>query len=277
MTALHGVIREEIEESKCRPMTELGGVVALVYGVAGYVASMGALLYLIAFVGNWIVPKSIDSGPAGSVAGTLAWNTALLFVFVLQHTVMARPQFKRVWTRVIPAAAERSTFVLAASGSLALLFWQWRPLPQVIWDIPFPLGRALVAGVCLFGWGIAIWSTFLVSHFDLFGLRQTWLRFCGRSYAPVGFRLVGLYKVVRHPLMVGFLIASWAAPTMTVGRLAFALLITAYIVFGTTVEERDLIAEHGASYQAYRRRVRAFLPLPRRAASRIECASDGVA
>ena len=249
--------------SRHRTLTA-GGMLTLVYGMIAYASFLVTIVYAIGFVGNWAVPKSIDSGAAGPILPSLIINALLLSLFVVQHTVMARPAFKRWWTTIIPKAIERSTYVLAASASLLLLFWLWRPLPQVVWSVQSsPLYWALAA-VSLTGWAIVFLSSFMVSHFDLFGLRQTWLRFRERAYAPVGFRLIGLYKLIRHPLMAGFLIAFWATPVMTAGHLFFAVMVTGYIFFGTHMEERDLVAEHGESYLEYRRRVPGFIPVPRR-------------
>jgi len=242
----------------------LAGIATMTYGLLAYASFFVTILYSIGFVADRFVPKSIDSGTPQGLMPSLLINTGLLLVFVLQHTIMARPRFKQAWTRVIPAAIERSTFVIAASASLGLVFWQWRPLPEVVWHVSHTgLATALTA-LSLLGWAIVFASSFMVSHFDLFGLRQTWFRFRERSYVPVGFRLVGLYKLVRHPLMVGFLIAFWATPSMTVGHLFFAVMVTGYIFAGTWIEERDLIAAHPDEYHAYRRQVRGLLPIPRR-------------
>jgi len=241
----------------------LARAATLLYGGVAYGGFLATILYAIGFVGGFVVPKSIDSGEAGPVGLALAVNTALLSLFVLQHTVMARPAFKRRWTRVIPASIERSTFVLCTCGVFALLFTQWRPLPGVVWSVTQPAAAWTLVAVSLAGWGIVLASSFMVSHFDLFGLRQVWFRFVARPYQPVGFRAAGLYRWVRHPLMLGFLIAFWATPTMTVGHLFFASMVTAYIRFGTWMEERDLIAEHGERYLAYRRSVPFLVPLPR--------------
>jgi methanethiol S-methyltransferase len=243
----------------------LGGFATFAYGLIAYGTFFFAFLYAIGFVGNWIVPKSIDSGAAGALIPALLINTLLLSLFVIQHTIMARPAFKRWWTTIIPRAAERSTFVLLASSILLLLFWQWRPLPQVVWEVSHPAAYWGLSALSLAGWGIVLLSSFMVSHFDLFGLRQVWFRLRGWAYRPVGFRLVGLYKLVRHPLMVGFLIAFWATPVMTVGHLFFAIMTSGYILMGIWFEERDLVAEHGENYLEYRRRVRGLVPLPRRA------------
>jgi methanethiol S-methyltransferase len=248
-----------------RPAGAVARGLTLAYGVACYLAFLASFLYAMGFVGNWGVPKSVDTGTPGSVIPSLLINAALLALFVVQHTVMARPAFKRWWTRIIPKPIERSTYVLLASASLGLVFWQWQPLPQLVWQIGGVAGSAL-AVLSLFGWVLVLVASFAISHIDLFGVRQSWLAFKQRTYQPVGFRLTALYRIVRHPLMVGFLIAFWATPVMTLGHLFFALMTTGYILFGTWMEERDLIAEHGDAYRDYRRRVRGFIPLPKRGA-----------
>jgi protein-S-isoprenylcysteine O-methyltransferase Ste14 len=248
-----------------RPAGAVARGLTLAYGVACYLSFLAAFLYAMGFVGNWGVPKSVDTGTPGRVIPSLLINAALLASFVVQHTVMARPGFKRWWTRIIPKPMERSTFVLLASACLGLIFWQWRPLPQTIWQIGGLTGSAL-AVLCLFGWAVVLVASFAISHVDLFGLRQSWLAFRERTYQPVGFRLVGFYRIVRHPLMVGFLVAFWSTPLMSVGHLFFAAMTSGYILFGTWMEERDLIAEHGEAYRDYRRRVRGFVPLPKRGA-----------
>jgi len=240
----------------------LGGVLTLAYGLVAYGAFLGVILYAIGFVGNRLVPKSIDSGAAGPIGQSLLINGALLAAFALQHTIMARPAFKRWWTRIIPKSAERSSFVLVASALLGLLFWQWRPLPQTMWSVSGATAFALTT-VSAAGWAIFFVASFTISHLDLFGVRQTWSRFRNRPYTEVGFRLAGLYRLVRHPLMVGFLIAVWATPTMSAGHLFFAVMTTGYILFGVWMEERDLIAEHGERYLNYKRRVRGLIPLPK--------------
>ncbi|GJM18239.1 MAG: membrane protein [Phycisphaeraceae bacterium] len=249
-----------------KPRTEGGpgaaGFGVFFYGLLAYAAFFATICYAIGFVGNWLVPKSIDAGTPTNLLTSLAINAALLSVFVVQHTIMARPAFKRWWNTIVPEGAERATFVLLASLSLLLVFWQWRPLPEVLWSVEGPLAWALIA-VSLLGWGIVFGSSFMINHFDLFGVRQAWLRLLGVSYFPVGFRLVGLYKLVRHPLMLGFLLAFWATPTMTVGHLFFAVMTSGYIAFGVWMEERDLIAEHGEDYLSYKRQVRGVIPLPR--------------
>ncbi|MCL4211258.1 MAG: hypothetical protein KJZ68_11405 [Phycisphaerales bacterium] len=234
------------------------------FGLVAYLAFFVTICWGIAFVGNWIVPKTIDSGTPGPIIPSLLINGSILLLFVVQHTIMARPAFKRWWTRIVPAPMERSIFVLLASGILLLLFWQWRPLPTVVWEFTHPVAVYGLSALSVLGWGIVFLSSFLINHFDLFGLRQAWFALRARAYKPVGFRLTFLYRLVRHPLMVGFLIAFWSTPVMTVGHLFFAIMTTGYILFGTHVEERDLIAEHGQAYLDYRKRVRGLIPLPKR-------------
>ncbi len=234
----------------------------LLYGVLAYLAFLGAFLYLIGFVGDLWVPRSVDRGPEAPPARAVAGNVALLLAFAVQHTVMARPWFKQRWTRWIPPAAERSTFVLIASGLLMLLYWQWRPLPGVVWEVEHPAVRAVLLALFASGWGIVLLSSFLIDHFDLFGLRQVWLNWIGRAYTAPDFKERSLYRVIRHPLMLGFLIAFWSAPVMTTGRLVLAGVFTGYILVAIRIEERDLLAMHGASYSEYRRRTTRLVPWP---------------
>lgn len=241
-----------------------GRVLIMAYGALAYTLFLAAFLYAMGFVGNWFVPKGVDSGTPGALVPSLLINGLLLSLFVIQHTIMARPAFKLAWTGIIPRAAERSTFVLLASSILLFIFWQWRPLPEIVWEVKRPVAAGALTALSLMGWGIVLAASFMVSHFDLFGLRQSWLEFRGKLYRPIGFRLVGLYKLVRHPLMLGFLIAFWATPVMTVGHLFFAIMTTGYIIMGIWFEERDLVAEHGESYREYRRTTRAVVPLPKR-------------
>lgn len=234
------------------------------FGVIAYLMFFVTFLYAMGFTTRLLVPKDINTGAAGDVVMSMIIDGAMLMLFVLQHTIMARPGFKRAWTTIVPTSMERSIFVVLASACLALTFWQWKPMPQVIWDLravpAFNIGLTCVA---LLGYGVVLLSSFMVSHFDLFGLRQVWLKLQDREYQPVAFRLVGLYKLVRHPLMVGFLIAFWSTPFMTLGHLFFAIMTTVYIFFGTWIEERDLIAHFGDSYLKYRQSVRGFIPIPR--------------
>ncbi|MBI5505936.1 MAG: isoprenylcysteine carboxylmethyltransferase family protein [Deltaproteobacteria bacterium] len=235
-------------------------IAVLAYGTSAYALFLGTFLYLIGFVGNLVVPKSIDSG-AG--AGTLAaWivDAGLLGLFALQHSVMARPGFKRRWLRIIPIAIERSTFVLLTNVILWLLFWQWRPIATTLWQVPGGLGTAAVQSIFVVAWIVVLLGTFMTNHFELFGLRQVWLHFRGTPYAPIAFTTRGFYRYVRHPLMVGFLLAFWATPRMTAGHLMFAFTMTAYVLFGIRLEERDLAKVLGKSYEAYRASTPALLP-----------------
>ncbi len=243
----------------------------LMYGVATYAFFFGTFLYLIGFVGNWVVPKSIDSGlPAGSTAGAITMNVFLLALFAVQHTIMARPGFKAWWTRYVPSHVERSTFVLLATAILALMAWQWRPLPTVVWRINQPTMAALLSGVSLAGWGIVLISTCLIDHFELFGLRQTVLYAMQRQVEGPEFKERLFYRWVRHPLMLGFLIAFWATPVMTQGHLLFAAVTTAYVLAAIQIEEHTLVYLHGDRYRDYQRRVSMLLPFAgrRKSASR---------
>ena len=233
--------------------------VAVSYGAACYLIFLGTFLYAIGFVGNLAVPKSIDSGPVVPPAEAVAVDVLLLGLFAVQHSAMARPAFKRWWTRLVPPHVERSTYVVASSLLLILLFWQWRPLPGVVWEAEQPVG-AVLWGLFGLGWVLVLISTFLIDHFDLFGLRQVILYARGQPYTPPPFRTPALYRVVRHPIMLGFLIAFWAAPTMTWGHLLFAGMTTAYVVVGVSLEERDLRRAFGDTYEEYRRRVGMLTP-----------------
>ena len=236
------------------------------YGIVCYVIFFLTFLYAIGFVGNILVPKSIDAVPTDSLAVALIVNFLLLGVFAIQHSLMARPAFKRWWTQYVPKQVERSTYVLFSSLALILLFWQWRPIGGVIWDVQNPTTQLILMGLCASGWLLVLVSTFLINHFDLFGLRQVWLYLHGKPYTPVKFVMPGPYRMVRHPLYLGFLFAFWATPTMTVAHLVFALATTAYILIAIQLEERDLIGEHGESYRTYRRQVPMIVPIPGRKA-----------
>jgi protein-S-isoprenylcysteine O-methyltransferase Ste14 len=229
------------------------------YGALSYVVFLATFLYVIGFVGNFLVPKSIDSEPLLPFGQALAIDLALLAIFAVQHSLMARPFFKRWITRYIPEEAERSTYVLAASLALILLVRFWQPLGGVVWDIQHPGAVSVLYGLFAMGWLLVLVATFLINHFDLFGLRQSWLALTGRPYRPVTFRQPWLYRQVRHPLYLGFFIALWSTPTMTVTHLVFAVMASAYIVVGTLLEERDLKAEH-PEYADYARRVPRYLP-----------------
>lgn len=234
-------------------------VAIFIYGVTCYAIFLATFLYAIGFVGNLIVPKGIDSDPTMPLAQALVIDVLLLAVFALQHSVMARPAFKRWWTRRVPQSAERSTYVLFSSIALMVLFAFWQPLGGVVWNIQNPSGQVVLYALFLFGWSLVLVSTFLINHFDLFGLRQVWLQLVARPYRPLPFGTPGLYRVVRHPLYVGWFFAFWATPLMTVTHLLFAVATTAYILIAVWLEERDLMEAH-PEYAAYRQRVPMFLP-----------------
>ncbi|HEY3027355.1 MAG TPA: isoprenylcysteine carboxylmethyltransferase family protein [Pyrinomonadaceae bacterium] len=234
------------------------------YGALCYVIFLGTFLYAIGFIGNLGVPKSIDSGAEGPLSLALLVNAALLGLFAIQHSLMAREWFKRAWTKVVPKPVERSTYVLFSSLALLLLFWQWRPMGGVIWNVRSVAVRAIFYGFFAFGWLTVLASTFLINHFDLFGLRQVYLYLRRKESAPIAFRTPGLYRLVRHPLYLGWLLVFWSAPTMTVAHLVFALATTGYILIAIQLEERDLIRLYGDTYRKYRERIPMIIPLPSR-------------
>jgi protein-S-isoprenylcysteine O-methyltransferase Ste14 len=242
----------------------MGRVLAFVYGVVSYVIFFVTFLYAIGFVGNFIVPKSIDSGEPALFSQALLINVLLLGLFAIQHSVMARPAFKGWWTRFVPQPVERSTYVLLASLALILLFWQWRPMTDVVWNVENPVGRYILWAIFFLGWVTVLVGTCLINHFDLFGLRQVYLYQRGEEYTNLTFRTPFLYKIVRHPIMLGFIIAFWATPTMTIGHLMFAIVTTAYIVIAIQLEERDILSIHGTAYEEYRKQVSMLLPIPKK-------------
>jgi methanethiol S-methyltransferase len=242
----------------------MGRLLSFCYGLAAYAVFLGTFLYAIGFVAGVAVPKTIDTGEATAIGHAIAINVLLLSLFAVQHSLMARKTFKRWWTKWIPAAIERSTYVLVASLALILLFWQWRPIPAIIWRISDPAFATALLGLSFFGWFIVLLSTFLINHFELFGLHQALNSFTGRPVAAPNFKSPFLYKMVRHPIYLGFIIAFWAAPVMTGGHLLFAAVTTAYIFVGIFLEERDLIELFGDEYRQYRRRVAMLLPIRRR-------------
>lgn len=234
----------------------------LVYGVIVYLVFLGSLLYAIGFVGGFAVPKTIDSGATAAFFEAVLIDLGLLSLFAVQHSVMARPAFKRWWARISLPATERSTYVLASSLILILLFWLWRPLPAVVWHVTQPWAAGALWSLFGAGWLIVLVSTFLINHFDLFGLRHVFLYFTGRPYTSIPFQTPWLYRIVRHPIMLGFLVAFWATLVMTQGHLLFAAVVTAYVLVALRLEERDLLAYHGETYSAYQRQVRMLVPLP---------------
>ncbi len=237
----------------------------LLYGGVCYGVFVATFLYLIAFVEGLPVPRTVDSGgPSSPLAMALLVDVLLLTLFAVQHSAMARRGFKEVWTRIVPKPIERSTYVLAASICLVVLFALWRPIPDVMWNVQAPAGRFAILAVSVLGWLVALFSTFLLNHFELFGLRQVWLAARRKEVASPPFRTPWFYKWVRHPLYLGFILAFWATPTMSVGHLVFALGMLGYILVAIQLEERDLVREYGGRYLAYREQVRALVPIPRR-------------
>jgi protein-S-isoprenylcysteine O-methyltransferase Ste14 len=252
-------------------------LLAALYSILVYVLFLGVFLYAIGFVENVLVPKSIDSGSGGDIATSLLIDAGLLLVFALQHSVMARPWFKRVWTRIVPEEIERSTFVLFASLALALVCWQWRALPQTVWSAANPIAFKALLVVSWTGWGLLLLSTFLISHFQLFGLTQGLARLIGHTPPNPAFATPFLYRWLRHPIYAGFILAFWAAPRMTLGHLFFAIATTGYIVVGIWFEERDLCAYFGDRYRQYRASVGMLFPKIRIASPRKTVAhSDGI-
>ncbi|MCA9296023.1 MAG: isoprenylcysteine carboxylmethyltransferase family protein [Phycisphaerales bacterium] len=232
------------------------------YGLLAYAAFLVTITYAIGFVGDWLVPKSIDTGTMGDFTAAILINVGLLALFAVQHTIMARPAFKKWWTTIIPEPIERSTFVLVASVILGATFALWRPIPTIVWTTDVAWLRIALHAVSLIGWSIVFTSSMMICHFDLFGLRQVWLALRQRPYTHTTFGERGFYRFVRHPLMTGFLIAFWATPTMTAGHLLFAGLCTVYILIGTRFEERDLVAALGDQYRHYQAAVPALVPHP---------------
>jgi protein-S-isoprenylcysteine O-methyltransferase Ste14 len=231
----------------------------MLYAILSYAVFLVSFLYAVGFVGNYLVPKSIDVGGPANLSEAIVVNLLLLGLFALQHSLMARPAFKQWWAKILPVACQRSTYVLLSSLILLLLFWQWRPIPTSVWRID-GIAAWLLIGVHWLGWLIVLASTFMIDHFDLSGLRQAFFALRGAEIPGQTFKTPLLYKIVRHPLMLGFLLAFWATPEMTAGHLLFAIMTTAYILVALQFEERDLIAEFGAAYQQYRQRVPMLLP-----------------
>jgi len=230
------------------------------YGSLSYVIFLGTFLYALCFIGNFGVTRTLDGAASGPLGVSLAIDAGLLALFAVQHSVMARKWFKDWWTRIVPKQVERSTYVLFSSLALILLFWQWRPLGGTVWAIDDPVGRLVLRGLFAFGWVLVLVSTFLINHFDLFGLRQVWLNLLGRPYNTLRFATPGPYRLVRHPLYAGWLFAFWMTPVMTLAHLLFSIATTAYILLAIRFEERDLVREHGDTYERYRRSVPMLVP-----------------
>ena len=242
----------------------MASLVAVLYGIVAYGVTLVALLYLIGFTGNLVVPKSIDSGPIGPVLPSIVIDVLLIGVFAIQHSVMARQGFKRWWTRIVPVSVERSTYVLFASFALLLLYWQWQPIPTPVWTVNDPVAAGAIDAVFWLGWVVLVASTFLLDHFELFGLSQVFMRLFGKQPSEAKFRTPLLYRYVRHPIYLGILLAVWATPAMTIGHLLYSLGITAYILIGIQLEEHDLIQQFGDRYRRYRRHAAMLFPLPGR-------------
>jgi protein-S-isoprenylcysteine O-methyltransferase Ste14 len=234
------------------------------YGCICYLIFFGTFLYAVGFIGNFIAPSTLDGVARGPLSTALALDVGLLTLFAAQHSIMARRWFKQRWTRFVPQPIERSTYVLFSSLALILLFWQWRPMGGGVWSVEDPVGRVVLRALFAFGFGLVLVSTFLINHFDLFGLRQVWLTLLGRPYGALRFGTPGPYRVVRHPLYVGWLFAFWMTPTMTLAHLLFSIATTAYILLAIRWEEGDLAAEHGSAYENYRRSVPMLVPFRRR-------------
>ncbi|OBF60792.1 hypothetical protein A5787_18665 [Mycobacterium sp. 852002-50816_SCH5313054-b] len=234
------------------------------YGAAAYLLFLVAFLYLVGFVANLWVPRTVDHGLPSPIGLAVLVNVLLVGAFGVQHSVMARPAFKAWWTRIVPHSIERSTYVVLSSAVLLLLYWQWRTIPAVVWDVRPPAARVVLWALFWLGWLIALGATFMINHFDLFGLRQVYLAWRQKPYTDLHFRTHLFYRLVRHPLMLGFLISFWAAPTMTAGHLLFSIAMTGYILLAVHIEERGLVAALGNDYREYRREVPMLVPLKHR-------------
>lgn len=232
----------------------------LIYGILAYVAFFGTILYAIGFVGNFVVPKTIDGQPELPLGKAVLINASLLLLFALQHSIMARPAFKRWWTKIVPESIERSTFVFFTCFCLLLMMWQWQPMGGVIWSVENEVAKIILTALYFTGWAIVFISTFMINHFDLFGLRQVWLYFRGEKYEHLPFRVPLFYRYVRHPLYFGFLVAFWSTPVMTAAHLLFAVLTTGYILTAIQFEEKDLISIFGEKYINYRKKLPMIIP-----------------
>ncbi len=242
------------------PASFVARAAALAYGAFCYAMFLGVFLYAIGWIGDFMTPTRLDGPRTGPFWAAVVINLGLLTVFALQHSVMARPTFKRWWTRFVPVPVERSTYVLCTNLALLLMFFAWRPMGGLVWDVQHPIGRAALYTLYGFGWALVLVATFLINHFDLFGLRQVWLYFRGRPYTHLPFATPWPYRIVRHPLYVGWLCVFWFTPTMTAAHLLFALVTTAYILVAIQLEERNLVEHHGESYRRYRHRTPMLIP-----------------
>lgn len=242
----------------------MGRIISFLYGVLAHAGFLAVFLYLIGFLADFGVPKSIDSGETGPFGQALLVNVLLLAIFGIQHSVMARQGFKDLWTKIVPSHIERSTYVWISNLLMVLLFWQWRPMPGVVWDVEHPVGTLVLWGLFGLGWLVILIASFMINHFDLFGTRQVYLHLRGKEYTTLPFKVTGFYKYIRHPLMTGWITAFWATPHMTVGHLVFAIGTTVYILIAIQIEERDLVRFHGEAYEDYRRRVSMLLPFKRK-------------
>jgi methanethiol S-methyltransferase len=242
----------------------MGRIAAFLFGVVAYLVFFGTISYAVGFVAGMVVPKGIDDGTVVPTVSALIINLLLMSLFAVQHSVMARKPFKRWWTQFVPHAIERSVYVLLASLALILLFWQWRPMPEIVWQVADPTAARALIALSMVGWLLVLTSTFLINHFELFGLHQVVNNFAGRTMPEPRFKTPVIYKVVRHPIYLGFIIAFWATPVMTVGHLLFAAVTTTYIFAGIFLEERDLVAQFGEQYQRYRAQVGMLIPSRRK-------------
>jgi methanethiol S-methyltransferase len=259
--------RASLPDEPRHPLNEsaMGRVAGFLFGLVAYLVFFGTILYAIGFVAGMVVPKAIDDGAVVPAVEALIVNLLLLTLFAVQHSVMARKPFKRWWTQFVPHAVERSVYVLLASLALILLFWQWRPMPAIVWQVADPAAAAALMALLLVGWLLVFTSTFLINHFELFGLHQVIIKLARRQMPEPRFKTPVLYKLVRHPIYLGFIVAFWAAPVMTVGHLLFAAVTTAYIFVGIFLEERDLVAQFGEQYERYRAQVGMLIPFRRKA------------
>jgi len=242
----------------------MGRIISFLYGVLAHLGFLVAFMYLIGFLGNFVVPKSIDSGQAGPVGQALLINVILIAIFGIPHSVMARSGFKQWWTKVVPQHIERSTYVMISNLLVALLMWQWQPMVGVIWNVEHPVGASVLWGLFGIGWVMIVLTSFVINHFDLFGLRQVYLHLRGMEYTPLEFKAKWIYQYIRHPLMLGWIIAFWSTPQMSAGHLVFAVGTTVYILIAIQFEERDLVKYHGEDYENYRRKVSMLIPLKKK-------------